>query len=150
MTAMVRKACYDRVGAYDESLFFEDWDMWIRISRQFSFVFFGEPTARYRLHNGSISRTHQKEIRHSIEAMFRKYAKKNWLKGTDKEEAGEIFLKQHALQLYRDGSTKRHGELFWLAWRVRRREYAFLFVCSILGMSYGRYLSLHQSLFRSG
>ena len=148
MTAMVRKACFARVGAYDESLFFEDWDMWLRISRQFSFVFVGEPTARDRLHDGATSRMRKEEIRQSIEAMFRKYAKKNWLKNTGKEEDGEKCLKKNAIDLYAAGSKKRHAELLWLAWRYARREYWFLLFCSTMGLSYRGYMRLRDCLRR--
>src|SRR3954451_11723583 len=36
---MVRRSAIAEVGGYDESLFFEDFDMWLRLSRSFSFVY---------------------------------------------------------------------------------------------------------------
>ena len=39
MGTLIRSKCYKKVGIYDESLFFEDWDMWIRISREFEVIF---------------------------------------------------------------------------------------------------------------
>lgn len=61
MTTLIRRECFDRVGLYDESLFAEDWDMWLRISRHYEFAFSPDPSARYRIvrtsaTNGQFSR----------------------------------------------------------------------------------------------
>jgi glycosyltransferase involved in cell wall biosynthesis len=55
MTALIRRTCYDMVGLYDESLPWEDWDMWLRIARRFSFVYSPAPSAKYRIHPKSLS-----------------------------------------------------------------------------------------------
>jgi len=47
--AMVRRACFDRVGAFAESLTAgEDWDLWLRVSQHFEFANLDEPLATYR------------------------------------------------------------------------------------------------------
>jgi len=56
MTTLIKKSCYDKVGYYDEELMFEDWDLWLRISKYFKFVFFKDITAKYRLLNTSLVR----------------------------------------------------------------------------------------------
>jgi len=48
-TAMMRRSVFDAIGRYDESLDYEDWDMWLRIARSFEFVFIDEPLAYYRI-----------------------------------------------------------------------------------------------------
>jgi len=53
MGTLMRRSCFDMVGAYDESLSFEDWDMWLRIAQQFQFIYHSEVTAIYRVHGGS-------------------------------------------------------------------------------------------------
>jgi len=55
MTTLVRRCCYDRVGLYDERLPWEDWDMWMRIARHYSFVYSPTPSAKYRIHHNSLS-----------------------------------------------------------------------------------------------
>lgn len=55
VTAMVRTECFKAVGKYDESLWFEDWDMWIRLARRYEFGFVPERLARYRMTSGSMS-----------------------------------------------------------------------------------------------
>lgn len=46
---LVRRRCIEEVGGYDESLVYEDWDMWLRLSRRFGFAFTPTVTARYRI-----------------------------------------------------------------------------------------------------
>ena len=53
MSALVRRSCYDKVGLYDETLNYEDWDMWLRIAREYQFLYAPQLTARYRIHSGS-------------------------------------------------------------------------------------------------
>jgi hypothetical protein len=48
MTTLTRRDCFDKVGLYDESLFYEDWDMWLRLARHFDFAYSTEVTAKYR------------------------------------------------------------------------------------------------------
>ena len=49
MTTLIRRSCYDEVGLYDENLPWEDWDMWMRIARHYSFVYSPIPSAKYRI-----------------------------------------------------------------------------------------------------
>lgn len=55
VSVMIRKKCFDVVGTYDESLFYEDSDMWIRISEKFDFRYFHELITHYRCHPTSTS-----------------------------------------------------------------------------------------------
>lgn len=48
MTTLIRRGCFDKVGLYDESLFYEDWDMWLRLSRCFEFAYAPQVSAKYR------------------------------------------------------------------------------------------------------
>jgi glycosyltransferase involved in cell wall biosynthesis len=50
-TAMFRREVFDRCGVFDETLpFGEDWDLWLRISRDFTFVKLTRPDTLYRQH----------------------------------------------------------------------------------------------------
>jgi glycosyltransferase involved in cell wall biosynthesis len=55
MTTLIRRSCYDKVGVYDENLPWEDWDMWMRIARHYSFLYSPTPSAKYRHHERSFS-----------------------------------------------------------------------------------------------
>lgn len=59
MTTLVRRSCYDRVGLYDENLPWEDWDMWMRIARQYAYLYLHTPVAMYRRHEKSLSRSNR-------------------------------------------------------------------------------------------
>lgn len=48
-TAMIRRATFDVIGFYDEDLAYEDWDMWLRIARQYHFAYLDRKLARYRV-----------------------------------------------------------------------------------------------------
>lgn len=56
MATLTRRECFDRVGLYDETLFYEDWDMWLRISRCYEFVYSDQISAKYRLVGTSMVR----------------------------------------------------------------------------------------------
>jgi glycosyltransferase involved in cell wall biosynthesis len=52
---LIRRACLEEVGPYDESLVYEDWDMWLRLARRYEFAFVPGIALRYRLHESSAS-----------------------------------------------------------------------------------------------
>jgi len=56
MSTLIRASVYARVGNYDERLIYEDWDMWLRISRQFHFAYSAYVSARYRVVANSLTR----------------------------------------------------------------------------------------------
>ncbi len=50
-TAMLRREVFDRCGRFDPDLpYSEDWDLWLRVSREFEFVKLQRPTTLYRQH----------------------------------------------------------------------------------------------------
>lgn len=79
MAAFIRTECFSQVGSYDEDLCFEDWDMWLRISRVFRFIFDPIPGAKVRILSTSMTRTRVEEMTKSIEHFKLKYYLKGWL-----------------------------------------------------------------------
>jgi cellulose synthase/poly-beta-1,6-N-acetylglucosamine synthase-like glycosyltransferase len=57
MTTLIRRDCFEKVGMYDETLFYEDWDMFLRISRRFDFAYSNEVSAKYRIVGTSMIRS---------------------------------------------------------------------------------------------
>ena len=55
MATLIRRECFATVGPYDESLVYEDWDMWLRIARHYEFAFTPGVQVRYRVHSASLS-----------------------------------------------------------------------------------------------
>lgn len=75
MTTLVRRSCYDKVGNYDETLPWEDWDMWLRLARAYSFIYLATPLAKYRIHSRSFSRSDYASIvTGSIKTLAKQYS----------------------------------------------------------------------------
>jgi glycosyltransferase involved in cell wall biosynthesis len=51
---MIRRSAIAAVGGYDESLFYEDFDMWLRLSFRFHFAYLPGLLVRYRMHENSM------------------------------------------------------------------------------------------------
>lgn len=49
VSSMVKRACFEKINGYDEELFYEDLDLWIRLSRHNQFVFIDQPLVQKRL-----------------------------------------------------------------------------------------------------
>jgi glycosyltransferase involved in cell wall biosynthesis len=73
MTTLIWRDCFTKAGTYDEDLCFEDWDMWMRISRIFRFAYDETPAAKYRVVSTSAFRTMLEEMRRSVELLKIKY-----------------------------------------------------------------------------
>ncbi len=54
MATLIKKEVYDKVGHYDEELIYEDYDFWLRVSKQFNFKYVDVFTAEYRLHENNL------------------------------------------------------------------------------------------------
>ncbi|TGE04132.1 glycosyltransferase family 2 protein [Hymenobacter fodinae] len=55
-TMTMRRATLEELGGYDEALAYEDFDFWVRASRNWQFYFLDEVTTQKRLHPQSMSR----------------------------------------------------------------------------------------------
>lgn len=78
-TVVQRTEVLRRLGGYDESLQFEDWDMWLRMLKDHSFVYSPRPLVRYRIVEGSlgdVDRTRERRLRFAADslALLRKHA----------------------------------------------------------------------------
>ena len=59
-TPLVRRRCFQEVGAFDESFrFSEDWEMWIRITSRYQFAVVKEPLVAYRQHENNKHKNYQ-------------------------------------------------------------------------------------------
>jgi glycosyltransferase involved in cell wall biosynthesis len=134
MTVLIRRECFAKVGLFDESLAYEDWDMWLRISREFEFVYQSEITCHYRIHGGSAMHKRRIQI---IETNLRLIQKHIGI-----SEAGDAVIAQHlrefSEQLYLLGSP---DSIVWLrrSWQQHRhwRGWAIL-TAARLGIPAGR------------
>lgn len=53
---LTRRCCFERLGLFDETLrASEDWDMWLRVAREFRFAGLSQPLLNYRMHGKNMS-----------------------------------------------------------------------------------------------
>ena len=114
MSTLIRRSCLETVGNYDENLVYEDWDMWLRLSRVCKFIYQPEVTALYRIHGNSFM---YKRYRQLVESNMRILSKHLGV-----SEEGDIIIgqqfAQYSEELYRLGSVE---SVRWL--KERRRLY---------------------------
>jgi glycosyltransferase involved in cell wall biosynthesis len=71
---LVRRACFDRVGLFDEALKqAEDWDLWIRISRHYHFDYVPEPLVTIRTHGNNLHQQVHVMHEHQMEVIRRAF-----------------------------------------------------------------------------
>ena len=69
-TAVVRRECLERHGAFDESVRMgDDYDLWLRLSAHYEFDFIPQPTARYRVWSGQMSKNYRRRYESAIRTM---------------------------------------------------------------------------------
>lgn len=86
-SVMVKKTCFDKVGWFNEELHFaEDWEMWIRILKYYSFDYIPDLLMQYRVHPVKITT-------HSIQKNII-----NWRKVIDLHSCNGCFLKDILLK----------------------------------------------------
>lgn len=74
-TVVVKKACFEKVGLFDEDIpYGEDYDMWIRIAKEFEFDFVKEPLTKYRVHQTAITKNYATVI-NGVERVLLKHRK---------------------------------------------------------------------------
>jgi len=79
VTVMTRKECFNIVGVFDESLKYEDYDMWLRISSNYPIGFIDTPLAYYRTHENNISNNTGLMLRGALQSISKQFEKNNSL-----------------------------------------------------------------------
>ena len=54
-TVMLKRNVFDKIGKYDESLSFEDYEMWLRVAEKYKIGFINEPLVFYRRSDYSLT-----------------------------------------------------------------------------------------------
>jgi len=69
----LRKECFEKIGLFDEMIpGFEDYDVWIRLSRAFHFDYVEQPLVKYYVHSNQIW-TNVDAISQGVDMMLKKY-----------------------------------------------------------------------------
>ena len=77
-SVLFRKECIETVGLFDENLSsLQDYDLWIRISREFEFASINQPLVIYQVHTERIS-TNLEALRQGLTLMLKKHGRSNF------------------------------------------------------------------------
>ena len=69
-SAVVRRECFERHGGFDVALRTgEDYEMWLRLSPYYQFDFVAQPTMRYRIWGGQMSKDYRARYQTGIHTM---------------------------------------------------------------------------------
>ncbi len=152
-TALWRRTCYEKVGLYDESISTEDWDMWLRVSARFSFVFSPYVSAKYRIVQTSLwheLNSRPEGRRKLYSSYFRIYRKSLRLAGDDAiaRKLSLDGLHAAAINMYKSGCDDASAAILE-AWHLAPRLKTLLFgLAAMTGIRYESLKSLVRS-FRS-
>jgi glycosyltransferase involved in cell wall biosynthesis len=110
-TVLLRKECVTKAGLFDENIVVgEEYDLWIRISREFNFECIDKPLVNYSLHmnNATMNYMNSATIDYSdvisgFEAQNKKYG--SWFASNSKAYS-ERFLSLGVLYCYTGNTTK--------------------------------------------
>ena len=70
---LLRRSCFDEIGFFDERLpSFEDYDLWLRAARKYSFECVRQPLLKYFVHGDKVW-TNAEALTLGLELMLRKY-----------------------------------------------------------------------------
>lgn len=139
VTALVRRSCYERVGLYDEELFYEDYDMWMRISRHYEFIFSPTVVAKYRIGYASAAHRQSDKMYHAKLQIFQKIVDDPSIDVLIRKRSARRVVELHAEKEFEERSALRHA-VIWRAMRAGGGMKCYLmFICSVLGLSYNQY-----------
>jgi glycosyltransferase involved in cell wall biosynthesis len=112
-TMMFRRNVIEELGGYDESLAYEDFDFWIRSSRNYKYYFVDEPLTLIRRSRGSLSSRWYKKGDVQLESTYRVCLKALQLNRTPREHAALINRTRYELRQAVFSENFREAELFY-------------------------------------
>lgn len=120
-TVLTSREVLDRVGMFDENLrAAENWDLWIRISREFEIDFVDLPLTRYLKHTQSLS-FDSPRMREAATAVLRKHFPDPPVPGSALRESYDAayayFYYRWGVQLFGKGEYSGCRDLFRRCWQ---------------------------------
>jgi glycosyltransferase involved in cell wall biosynthesis len=107
-SVLLRRACFEKCGLFDESMpTGSDYDMWIRISKIFSFETIKNTLVKYHIHENRLTLNHEKKIK-GIEILFKKH---NDFFKKDRKEYSKQYLSLGVSYCYK-GEIQKGREAF--------------------------------------
>lgn len=118
---LIRRCCFEKIGNYDESLYFEDYDMWLRIARAYKFAYLPNILAKYRSHSASMSNSNLDEMKKSLSLIYLKQLET----GLDYKEIIDNKLTKYSETLYQINHPKA-ARYLWMRFCKRKWKSDFL------------------------
>lgn len=134
---LYRREAYDIVGDYSEDMFLvEDWDYWIRISKNFGIKHLeNQYLYRYRHHPSSLtSRRRMSVVVQSARLIARHYMPAGMEREYVAEKCGDAVWRFHATQDFTSACYASYHSLKWSPWSFKRwKTFAG---CSLRALAY--------------
>lgn len=105
---LIRRRALLTVGAFDEELVFEDFDLWLRLASRYQFVTTGKPTLLYRLSSASLNSRLGARRHHTRLLALLKHA--GTTRGTARRSLAHALYRE-ARWLYRSDEPPITGDL---------------------------------------
>lgn len=132
LTTTMRRSALDSVGEYDTSLYSEDLDMWLRLSRNFRFVYLKANLGAYRVHDTSAIHANRVSLN---ETYFLIYGK-GYFEGAAEWSAARHNLADQAEHYYASTGPAAKERL-WYAFRESKSgRVGFFWILAHLGLTY--------------
>src|SRR5262245_58115192 len=145
-TVLVRNECFQKVGLFDESMAFgEDYDMWIRIAREFEFDYIDEPLVRYAVHDVQLSAQNYERKISGLEAQLRKHVA---FFALDPRGHSRLYLELGVLYCY-DGDVRRGRAAFRHGLRIYPREVRHYFNLGLSFLGSATFVKVKEYLARA-
>lgn len=131
ITAVIKKEVFKEIGLFNPQYrIAEDWDLFLRISKQYPVVFVNRPLAKYRIHSGSFSR-HRNLMFAEVISIMNKYTG-----SVDKATARTVEMRKRKFQfdlgiVYLQEGMRSKARDFFLA-KVREEPLPFCFYAGLL------------------
>ena len=138
LTTTVRREALDAVGTHDTTLFSEDLDMWLRISRKFSFGYLPAVLGSYRVHDASAVHTNKLALN---ETYFKIY-KKGYFQGDEEWQAARNRLADNAEHYYASRGSNASEFLLYAFKETKAVKLLLFAVAYKTGLSYERLMSI--------
>lgn len=97
-TVVMRRSCLEQVGLFDESIFIPaDWDLWLRLSRQFRVGYVDRPLSKYRVASNFTLRHVEQSVREADYVLEKQFRIANELSTSLRARIRSRLLLTHAL-----------------------------------------------------
>ena len=117
-TVLVKRECFEKVGVYDEGIPWGlDYDMWIRIAKEYHIEYIKDPLVKYNIHQGQLSNNLGLRI-NGLETMLQKYEQ---FFASDIRALSQYYFELGFLKR-ENGEPRKAGKAFWKALRLNPRN----------------------------